>query len=50
MLKSREDEFDIVRNYQDFVAYIRRNGLPAFISFENDLGLDENGEIAHDDY
>lgn len=48
--KSREDEFDIVRNYQDFVAYIKRNGLPAFISFDNDLGLDENGEIAPDGY
>lgn len=48
--KSREPEFDIVRNYWDFVAYIKRHGLPAFISFDNDLGLDKNGEIAPDGY
>lgn len=48
--KSRESEFDIVRNYHDFVTYIQRNGLPEFISFDNDLGLDEKGEIAPDGY
>ena len=41
--KSRESEFDIVRTYDDFVAYIVKNGLPDFISFDNDLGLDVNG-------
>lgn len=48
--KSMESEFDIVRTYKDFVDYIRRNGLPHFISFDNDLGLDENGEVAPDGY
>ncbi|WP_196893911.1 cyclic-phosphate processing receiver domain-containing protein [Aureivirga marina] len=47
---SMEKEFDIVRNYNDFVAYIKKNGLPEFISFDNDLGLDENGEVAPDGY
>ena len=35
-----ENEFDVVRSYDDFVDYISKNGLPAFISFDNDLGLD----------
>ena len=48
--KSMESEFDIVRNYNDFVNYIIKNGLPDFISFDNDLGLDENGEVAPDGY
>ncbi len=48
--KSMELEFDIVRTYNDFVAYIKQNGLPHFISFDNDLGLDENGEVAPDGY
>lgn len=48
--KSMEQEFDIVRTYADFVDYIKQNGLPEFISFDNDLGLDENNEIAPDGY
>lgn len=44
------DEFVIVRTYQEFVNYIQQNGLPPFISFDNDLGLDESGEIAPDGY
>lgn len=48
--KSMELEFDIVRNYKDFIGYIKKNGLPEFISFDNDLGLDENGAVAPDGY
>lgn len=48
--KAIEPEFDIVRTFEDFVAYIKANGLPDFISFDNDLGLDENGEVAPDGY
>ena len=43
-------DFIVVRNYADFVKYIKQNGIPDFISFDNDLGLDENGEIAADGY
>jgi hypothetical protein len=35
-----ENEFDIVRSYDDFVDYISKNGVPDFISFDNDLGFD----------
>ena len=48
--KSSTSEFDVVRSYRDFVAYIERNGAPDFISFDNDLGLDDNGEVALDGY
>jgi len=48
---SREAEFDIVRTYDDFVDYIKQNGLPEFISFDNDLGLDKSGQhVAPDGY
>ena len=47
---SMEAEFDIVRTYNAFVDYITKNGLPDFISFDNDLGLAENGEVAPDGY
>ncbi len=43
-------EFDVVRTYDDFISYIESNGLPDFISFDNDLGLDENGNLAPDGY
>ena len=48
--KTVAKDFVVVRNYADFVKYIKQNGLPEFISFDNDLGLDENGEIAPDGY
>lgn len=47
---SQIDDFVVVRNYFDFVKYIQKNGLPPFISFDNDLGLDESGELASDGY
>jgi len=30
----------IVRNYHEFVNYIQKYGLPSFISFDHDLGLE----------
>lgn len=46
--KSMESEFDIVRTYSAFVDYIKINGLPNYISFDNDLGLGEDGKVAPD--
>ena len=48
--KSEIANFDIVRNYEDFVEYIETNGLPNFISFDNDLGLNDKAEVALDEY
>lgn len=44
------NEFDVVRTYHAFVAHIQEHGLPPFISFDNDLGLAENGDLAPDGY
>jgi len=46
--KTMESEFDIVRTYDEFVGYIEKNGLPNYISFDNDLGLGEDGKVAPD--
>lgn len=45
-----DEDFVIVRNYKDFKQVIIENGLPELISFDNDLGLDENENIAEDGY
>lgn len=45
-----QGEFHVVRNYADFVEYITETGLPDFISFDNDLGLDQTGNVAPDGY
>ncbi len=46
----KDYDFTIVRTYHEFVNHILQSGLPDFISFDNDLGLDENGEVAPDGY
>lgn len=43
-------DFVIVRNYEDFVSSILLRGRPDFISFDNDLGLGRDGEVAPDGY
>ena len=48
--KSEDKDFDIVRTYDAFVNYIKTNGLPEFISFDNDLGLDKDNKVAPDGY
>ena len=45
-----ESDFVMVRNYNDFVNVIIKNGLPTFISFDNDLGLDSDDNLAPDGY
>ena len=48
--KSEVDSFDVVRSYDEFVFYMKTHRLPDFISFDNDLGLDANEEVAPDGY
>jgi len=36
----------VIRNYQDFVAYISKNGIPSIISFDHDLGLNVDSKEA----
>ena len=46
----KDEDFVIVRNFKDFKQVIIEKGLPELISFDNDLGLDENENIAEDGY
>jgi hypothetical protein len=48
--KTTVNDYSIVRSYSEFVTYIEAHGLPDFISFDNDLGLNEQGEVALDGY
>lgn len=45
-----ESDFVIARNYNAFKEIILKSGLPSYISFDNDLGLDEHHELAPDGY
>jgi hypothetical protein len=36
-------KWDIVRSYEEFVAYIQKNGIPDVVSFDNDLW-----DVAHE--
>jgi hypothetical protein len=45
-----EQDFVVARNFKEFISTIIQRGLPGFISFDNDLGLDDNGNVAPDGY
>ena len=45
-----EIDFVIVKSYDDFVKTIINKGLPHFISFDNDLGLNKFNMLAPDGY
>lgn len=38
-----DESFTIVRSYEEAVAFVLKNGVPEFISFDHDLGADKNG-------
>lgn len=44
------DDFVVVRTCAAFIEYIQTHGLPSFISFDNDLGVDEEGTLLPDGY
>jgi 3-mercaptopyruvate sulfurtransferase SseA len=41
-------EWTIVRNYDDFVKAINKNGLPDLVSFDHDLGAEHYPQTAED--
>lgn len=41
-LRSAPEEFVLVKNYEEFIAFILQNGLPDFISFDHDLGEEKS--------
>jgi hypothetical protein len=48
--KAPYPDFIIVRSYEEFVSYITENGVPDYISFDNDLGEDKDGNLLPDGY
>ena len=44
-----DEEWDIVRTYNDFVGYIEHFGLPDLISFDNDLADEHYHPSMYDD-
>ena len=50
-IREPKDTYDvIVRSFDEAINYISRNGIPHFISFDHDLGLDSEGTIAESGY
>ena len=39
----RTQGWSVVRSYEEFVDWINTNGIPNLVSFDHDLGVDENG-------
>ena len=44
-----ENDWDIVRNYDEFIQYIEVNGVPGFVSFDHDLA-DFHYDFKPEDY
>lgn len=39
------ESYTLVRSYDEALKYVKENGIPAFISFDHDLGVDENEKL-----
>lgn len=45
-IRTPKEKYDvIVRSYHEATFYIKKYGMPKFISFDHDLGCDKNGVI-----
>lgn len=40
-----DNSYILVRNYDEAINYIKQNGIPNFISFDHDLGVDDIGNL-----
>jgi hypothetical protein len=40
-----DNSFILVRSYEEAINYVKDNGIPSFISFDHDLGIDEDGKL-----
>lgn len=50
-IRTPAEEFDfIVRSYDEVVKIIEHYGMPNYISFDHDLGVDENGVLLKSGY
>jgi hypothetical protein len=43
-----ENDWDIVRNYDEFVKYVEVNGVPEFVSFDHDLADEHYNDLFSD--
>jgi hypothetical protein len=43
-----EDDWVVVRNYDEFVEYIKYNGVPEFVSFDHDLADEHHNDLFSD--
>ena len=41
----KDDDFIIVRSFQEAVKFVQQNGIPNYISSDHDLGCDEFNNI-----
>lgn len=37
--------YDLARSYDEAITYVQKHGIPSFISFDHDLGVDENNNL-----
>lgn len=43
--KLPDNSYTLVKSYVDAVLFIKEHGIPSFISFDHDLGIDENKKL-----
>lgn len=43
-------DWEVVRNKDELISKIKERGIPDIISFDNDLGMDDDGNILPDGY
>lgn len=41
----KTDGFIVIRSFDEAIAFIKTNGIPNYISFDHDLGVDKNGQL-----
>ena len=50
-LRTPIEKYDfIARSYYQAIDIIKNNGVPHFISFDHDLGVDKNNKLLHSGY
>ena len=50
-LRTPTEKFDfVVRNYDEAIEVIKKYGVPNYISFDHDLGVDDEGELLKSGY
>lgn len=40
-----DESYILARSYEEAILYVKHNGIPPFISFDHDLGVDEDEKL-----